>query len=95
MGPLRHHPDGRRVILPSEIESLAQVHGLTIPEAEILSYRAHVSGQDPATVAAAIKSERVVYRQSYDQLETTAENHPLVELDAKKAKAERDKAKSG
>lgn len=76
MGVVRK-PDGSPQVLPSEIESLAQVHGLTIPEAEVLSYRVSGQGQDLNAAVGAIKAERVEYRQAYEQVPATAENHPL------------------
>lgn len=91
MGAVRN-PDGSRQILPSEIESLAQVHNLTIPEAEVLSYRVSGEGQPLNAAVAAIKAARVEYRQSYEAVPATAENHPLVAQDAKKDKATKAKA---
>lgn len=76
MGVVRK-PDGRPQVLPSEIEALAQAHGLTIPEAEVLSYRVSGQGQDLTAAVGAIKAARVVYRATGDQIPATAENHPL------------------
>lgn len=71
---------GEPTIYPSDVASVTASHGLTVPEAE----EHLVHGTSPEE----LKGRRVLYRQSYDQIPATAENHPLVAADAVRAEAE-------
>lgn len=86
MSPTRDKPTaagrnsrGEPTLYPSEVAGVASAHGLTVPEAE----EHLLEGTSPDD----LKARRVLYRQSYEQVPATAENHPLVAADVAHAAA--------
>lgn len=92
VGATSHNPgfrgDGTRVIRADDLELFANTHNLSPAEAEQYLLRHVWEGEDEASVLNDLRSNRVVYRQVYEQVH----NSPANVLTAEDIRAARQQA---